>query len=258
MKLSFSKYQGTGNDFVMVDNRDGNYFLSQDQIERLCNRKFGIGADGFIVLENDLVADFQMTYYNADGIVGSMCGNGGRCVVAFARQLDIIKDHCDFVAYDGLHKAKCLEGGLVSLEMIDVHSVEKLNNAWKLDTGSPHLVFFKDDIKEINVKEVGSAIRNSIDFVEKGINVNFVECKEDHLFLRTYERGVEDETLACGTGATATAIAAFEAGLIKAETIKVNVIGGELEVSFSKQENRYTDIYLNGAAKFVFNGQVDV
>ena len=258
MNLTFSKYQGAGNDFVMVDNRDGNYSLSKDQIERLCDRRFGIGADGLILLENDIVADFQMTYYNSDGIDGSMCGNGGRCVVAFAKQLDIIKDHCNFVAYDGLHKAKCLEGGLVSLEMIDVHSVEKFNNAWKLDTGSPHLVFFKDSINEINVKELGSAIRNSNDFLEKGINVNFVQCKENHLFLRTYERGVEDETLSCGTGATASAIAAYEAGIVNTETIKVNVLGGLLEVSFSKQQNRYTNIYLVGEAKFVFNGHVDV
>jgi len=258
MKLTFSKYQGAGNDFIMVDNRDKNYFLNQAQIEQLCGRRFGIGADGLILLENGKGVDFQMIYYNADGHVGSMCGNGGRCVVAFARQLGIIKDDCDFIAYDGLHSAECIEGGLVSLKMTDVCSVEKLSAAWKLDTGSPHLVIFKENIKEINVKESGAAIRNSEDFVEEGINVNFVEHKGGELFLRTYERGVEDETLACGTGATATAIAAFEAGIINSETVKVNVLGGQLEVSLSKQENLYSDIYLIGGAKFVFRGEVDV
>ena len=258
MKLTFSKYQGAGNDFIMVDNRDKNYFLNQAQIEQLCGRRFGIGADGLILLENGQGVDFQMIYYNADGHVGSMCGNGGRCVVAFARQLGVITDDCDFIAYDGLHSAKCIEGDLVSLKMTDVRSVEKLSDAWKLDTGSPHLVIFKENIKEINVKESGAAIRNSEDFVEEGINVNFVEHKGGELFLRTYERGVEDETLACGTGATATAIAAFEAGVINSETVKVNVLGGQLEVSLSKQENLYSDIYLIGGAKFVFRGEVDV
>lgn len=258
MKLVFTKYQGAGNDFVMVDNRDKNYFLSPTQIERLCDRRFGIGADGLIVLEQDLDSNFKMIYYNSDGRVGSMCGNGGRCVVAFAQQLGVFKDDCSFIAYDGLHRAKCLDGGLVSLEMIDVCSLEKMNNAWVLDTGSPHLVIFKENINEINVKEVGAAIRNSADFLEHGINVNFVERKGDELFLRTYERGVEDETLACGTGATATAIAAFEAGLIKTERVKVNVLGGQLEVSFSKQENLYVDIHLIGDAKFVFKGEIDV
>ena len=259
MKLIFSKYQGAGNDFVMVDNRDKNYFLSQAQIEQLCDRRFGIGADGLILLENSQGVDFQMIYYNADGHLGSMCGNGGRCVVAFARELRVITDNCNFVAYDGLHSAKCIEGDLVSLKMTNVSSVEKLNDAWILDTGSPHLVIFKDNIKQINVKESGAAIRNSPSFVEEGINVNFVEYKGDELFLRTYERGVEDETLACGTGAVATAIAAFEAGVINSETVKVNVLGGQLEVNFSKHKaGSYTDIYLTGGAKFVFQGEVDV
>ncbi|MDG1849460.1 MAG: diaminopimelate epimerase [Flavobacteriales bacterium] len=258
MKLKFSKYQGTGNDFIMVDNRHGLYPLSQTQIQQLCDRRFGIGADGLILLGNCNGADFEMIYHNADGHVGSMCGNGGRCVVAYARDLEIIKDDCNFMAFDGLHEAICLENSLVSLKMIDVDALKFENDAWVLDTGSPHLVSFKEEVREINVKEEGAKLRNSPAYVEHGINVNFVSIQSEELSLRTYERGVEDETLACGTGATASAIAAFEAGLIASESVKVNVLGGQLEVKFKKNNTAYHDIHLKGPAEFVFRGEVDV
>lgn len=258
MRIKFSKYQGAGNDFVMVDNRSKSYPLTQQQIECLCNRRFGIGADGLILLENRLGVDFQMIYYNADGFVGSMCGNGGRCVVAFAKELGLITESCDFVAYDGLHSARCISEENVALKMTDVSIVTSIADAWQLDTGSPHLIFFKNNIKDIDVQVDGAAVRNSSLYKEQGINVNFAERIGDGLVLRTYERGVEDETLACGTGAIATAIAAREARLITEDKVLVNVLGGNLEVSFTKKENVYCDIYLTGDAKFVFKGEVDV
>ena len=250
MRIKFSKYQGAGNDFVMVDNRSKAYPLTQQQIERLCNRRFGIGADGLIVLENSLGVDFQMIYYNADGFMGSMCGNGARCVVAFAKELGLITESCNFVAYDGLHSARCISEDNIALKMTDVSVVKSIADAWQLDTGSPHLIFFKNNIKDIDVKVDGAKVRNSSLYKEQGIG--------DDLVLRTYERGVEDETLACGTGATATAIAAREAGLITEDKVLVNVLGGKLEVSFTKKENVYCDVYLTGDAKFVFNGELNV
>ena len=258
MELKFSKYQGTGNDFIMIDNRDGLYSLSQSQMEFLCNRKFGIGADGLILLQDCDDVDFEMIYHNADGRVGSMCGNGGRCVVAFARDLGIIHEESQFMAYDGLHFASCLEDDLISLKMSDVKHVSLEQEGWVLDTGSPHLIVFKDTLEDLDVKEVGAKIRYSSSYAEHGINVNFVSVLEEGLSLRTYERGVEDETLACGTGATATAIAAYESGLITSSQVKVEVLGGQLEISFTKNKYSYSDIYLNGPAKFVFEGSIDV
>ena len=258
MQLKFSKYHGTGNDFIMVDNRNDNYSFRQFDIKKLCNRRSGIGADGLILIEKTLDADFKMIYYNANGLIGSMCGNGARCAVSYAKELSLINNECKFIAYDGFHEGLILENGLVSIEMINVSKVEETNNVWKIDTGSPHLIFFRDNILELNVRDEGSSIRNSSDFMKNGINVNFVELSDDELFTRTYERGVEDETLSCGTGAIASAIAAFESGLLNSERIKVNVLGGQLEVSFSKVGSTYSDIHLIGPTKFVFNGEVDV
>tara|TARA_B100000900_G_C20535346_1_gene698117 strand:- start:445 stop:1221 length:777 start_codon:yes stop_codon:yes gene_type:complete len=258
MRVKFSKYQGAGNDFVIIDNRSKVYSLTQQQIERLCNRRFGIGADGLIVLENSLEVDFQMIYYNANGFMGSMCGNGGRCVVAFAKELGLITEYCNFLAYDGLHSARCISEDNIALKMTDVSVVKSIVDAWQIDTGSPHIIFFKNNIKDIDVKEDGASVSNSSIYKEQGINVNFAERIGDDLVLRTYERGVEDETLACGTGAIATAIAARESGLINEDKVLVNVLGGKLNVSFTKKENVYCDIYLTGDAKFVFKGELNV
>jgi diaminopimelate epimerase len=202
MLLDFYKYQGTGNDFVMIDNRSL-FFPKEDValIERLCDRRFGIGADGLILLENDSDTDFRMVYYNSDGNESSMCGNGGRCLVAFAKQLNVIDNATTFIATDGLHHATVAEDGLVSLQMIDVNELKITPEFSFLNTGSPHHVQIVDDLEHYNVKENGAAIRYSDLYGKAGSNVNFVsQINEDTFAVRTYERGVEDETLACGTG----------------------------------------------------------
>ena len=258
MQLKFSKYHGTGNDFIMVYNHNNSYCFSQSDVKKMCDRRFGVGADGLIIIEKTLDADFKMIYHNADGFVGSMCGNGARCAVSFANELGLIQNQCEFSAYDGLHKGLILENGMVSIEMVNVSKIEVINDLWKIDTGSPHLICFRDNVLEIDVRKEGTSIRNSSDYIEKGINVNFVEESNKELYTRTYERGVEDETLSCGTGAIASAIAAYESGLLNSDRIKVNVLGGQLQVSFSKVGSKYSNIHLIGPTKFVFNGEVDV
>ena len=258
MDLDFYKYQGAGNDFVMLDNRTNPITLTNSQTAFICDRKFGVGADGLILLEDSEVSDFKMVYFNSDGALGSMCGNGGRCVVAFAKSLHLFSNSCIFEAFDGLHNAAVLANGTVSLEMSDVTEISLQNKNYLLDTGSPHLVCFVDDVKEISIKEEGAKFRYSEAFTKEGVNVNFVEIKNGSLIIRTYERGVEDETLACGTGATASAIAAFEAGLVSETPIKLAALGGYLEVSFIKEKNTFTSIKLVGAAEFVFKGNIHV
>lgn len=258
MELVFYKYQGAGNDFVMMDNRLGTLSLIKTQIALICDRRFGAGADGLILLEKSDSSDFKMRYYNADGALGSMCGNGGRCLVAFAKRLNLFSESCIFEAFDGLHKAAILANGTVSLEMSDVTEISMHNKNYLLDTGSPHLVCFVDAVKAISVKEEGSKIRYSKDFNKQGLNVNFVQLIDGLLVIRTYERGVEDETLACGTGATATAIAAFYSGLITENSIKLRALGGDLEVSFTKMNNVFTNVKLVGGAEFVFKGNIHV
>ena len=258
MQLRFSKYHGTGNDFIMVYNHNNSYCFSQSDVKKMCDRRYGVGADGLIIIEKTLDADFKMIYHNADGLLGSMCDNGGRCAVSFANELGLIQNQCEFLAYDGLHKGLILENGLVSIEMVDVSTIDFTNNIWKIDTGSPHLICFRDNVLEIDVRKEGASIRNSSDYIENGINVNFVEESNKELYSRTYERGVEDETLSCGTGAIASAIAAYESGLLNSDRIKVNVLGGQLEVLFSKVGSKYSNIHLIGPTKFVFNGEFDV
>jgi diaminopimelate epimerase len=259
MKLAFSKYQGTGNDFIMIDNRSL-YFPKKDVnlINRLCDRRFGIGGDGLILLEPSKNEDFTMVYYNADGNEGSMCGNGGRCIVAFAKQLQIIKNTTTFNAVDGLHYAT-IEKGIVSLKMIDVSHIEISNTQAFLNTGSPHHISFCKNIKDLNVKEMGSKIRYGAPYFKEGSNVNFAEQIAANLFkVRTYERGVEDETLACGTGVTAVAIAASKANLTNKNNIKLEVLGGTLEVSFEKIGETYTNVFLKGPTEYVFEGNITI
>ncbi|KFF02369.1 diaminopimelate epimerase [Flavobacterium reichenbachii] len=260
MQIEFYKYQGTGNDFVMIDNRS-DFFPKEDVklIERLCDRRFGIGADGLILLENDKDTDFRMVYYNSDGNQSSMCGNGGRCLVAFANQLGVINDKTIFIATDGLHHASFGEDAIVSLGMIDVDEVQKKDSYTFLNTGSPHHVQIVDDLKHYNVKDNGAAIRYGDLYGEKGSNINFVQKINDDTFsLRTYERGVEDETLACGTGATAVAIAMNAIGETDKTSINLNVEGGKLVVTFDKNGDRFTNVFLNGPAKFVFKGTIEI
>lgn len=262
MQLEFFKYQGTGNDFVMIDNRSG--FFPKENVQlvaRLCDRRFGIGADGLILLENDneTETDFKMVYYNSDGNQGSMCGNGGRCLVAFAKDLSVIKDKCTFIATDGLHHATVTNDGIVSLQMIDVTNIKKENDYTFMNTGSPHHVQMVENLEDYNVKENGAALRYGTLYGAAGSNINFVKkINEDTFSLRTYERGVEDETLACGTGATAVAIAMNATGQTNASSIKLNVEGGKLAVSFDKMGDVFTNVFLIGPAEFVFKGLIEI
>jgi diaminopimelate epimerase len=260
MQLEFYKYQGTGNDFVMIDNRTARFPKDDIKlIERLCDRRFGIGADGLILLENDSETDFRMVYYNSDGNQSSMCGNGGRCLVAFAKKLQVINDTTTFIATDGLHHATVEADDLVSLQMIDVDAVKTTPNYTFLNTGSPHHVQMVADLEQYNVKENGAAIRYGDLYGKQGSNINFVKKVDETTFsLRTYERGVEDETLACGTGATAVAIAMNATGETTATTIGLNVEGGKLVVSFEKKDDQYKNIFLKGPAEFVFKGTIEI
>ena len=254
------KYQGTGNDFIMVDNRLKTFPVDNTVlIEKLCNRRFGIGADGLILLENDDATNFKMVYYNSDGNQSSMCGNGGRCLVAFAKYLNIIKDKATFIAIDGLHHATIDELGLVSLQMKDVDEVKINNNHVFLNTGSPHHIQMAENLKNIDVKSEGSKLRYSSLYGKEGSNINFVsQVSESEFSIRTYERGVEDETLSCGTGATAVAIAMYK---IKTTTLKnliINVEGGKLNVSFTENDGIFTNVFLTGPAEFVFETQINI
>jgi len=258
MQISFYKYQGTGNDFIMIDNRI-NQFPKNDSklISKLCDRKFGIGADGLILLEASNSHDFTMIYYNADGNEGSMCGNGGRCIVAFASFLKIINTNTIFNAIDGVHEANII-GDVVSLKMNDVSTIKEFSNELFLDTGSPHHIAFVDDIDSVDVKTTGKQIRYGAPYFEKGTNVNFVEQKNENTFsVRTYERGVEDETLSCGTGVTAVAIASHKAKKTSKNTIILETLGGSLEVSFTYDNNYYKNVFLKGKATLVFSGEVE-
>jgi diaminopimelate epimerase len=252
----FYKYQGTGNDFIMIDNRKNIFNKNNTKlIEKLCDRRFGIGADGLILLENDDLTDFKMVYFNADGNQSSMCGNGGRCLVAFAKKLEIIKDTTTFMAIDGLHHATINDQNTVSLQMKDVQSINIQPNYTFLDTGSPHHVTFVENLEHFPIKTEGAKIRYSNLYEPSGSNVNFVTQKSDNEFsIRTYERGVEDETLSCGTGATAVAIAMHALGKTNKNTVTINVEGGKLEISFSKDKDIYTQVFLKGPATFVFEG----
>lgn len=255
MEIAFSKYQGTGNDFVMIDNRSLMFPKNDTElVARLCDRRFGIGGDGLLLLEDDTDSDFKMVYYNSDGNLGSMCGNGGRCLVAFAKNLGLIDDTADFVASDGSHYAN-ISDGIISLQMKDVDTVNVYPNYVFLDTGSPHHIELVDDLKNFNVFGKGKAIRYGELYGEKGSNVNFVKPEADGSFsVRTYERGVEDETLSCGTGVTAVAIAMYTLGKTASDRIRLNVQGGQLEVSFSHDNGNFTDVFLIGPAEYVFDG----
>ncbi|MCU7613407.1 diaminopimelate epimerase [Chryseobacterium sp. GMJ5] len=254
--MEFYKYQGTGNDFIMIDNRDGQFPKDKNLVEKLCDRRFGIGADGLILLENEDHYDFKMVYYNSDGGESTMCGNGGRCLVAFAFFLDLFEGRCTFVAADGEHEAE-IHNGIVKLKMIDVDMISYDGEDAVLNTGSPHYVKYVEDIGHYNVSAEGYAIRNSETYKENGINVNFVEkLNDDEIFVRTYERGVEEETYSCGTGVTASALTFIQKNHLN--PVKVQTLGGPLKVYAEKTGNSFTQIWLEGPAKQVFKGKIDL
>lgn len=258
MTVTFYKYQGTGNDFVIIDNRAGFFPKTNHKlVQNLCDRHLGIGADGLILLENDDTSDFGMVYFNSDGKEGSMCGNGGRCIVAFAEFLGVIQGETTFKAVDGLHQAT-LSNGIVSLKMQDVDTIIRKPHYFFLDTGSPHHVQLISHLDSLDVKKEGAKIRYGL-YGASGSNVNFVEQKTaNQFYVRTYERGVEDETLSCGTGVTAVALAMFANGMVNDPSVHIITEGGELRVDFISIKDRFENICLTGPATLVYKGTVEI
>jgi diaminopimelate epimerase len=255
--ITFNKYHGTGNDFVIIDNRANAISFSAELIHKICDRHFGIGADGLILLEASKKADFMMTYFNADGYKSSMCGNGGRCIAAFASRMGIVGKSMLFEAIDGLHHAEIITQdanvNIVRLEMSDVTDWQFFGNDLLVDTGSPHYIIVADDLEAVDVEQAGRKVRNDQSISTEGVNVDFLTITTDHIKLRTYERGVEGETLSCGTGVTAAAIAtALKYGGFQ---FSIQTKGGELQVSFQKDDQKFHNIFLTGPATFVFEGE---
>jgi len=263
MKIVFSKYHGTGNDFILLDNRENKYSsLTESQIELLCNRRFGIGADGLILLEKDSETDFRMVYFNSDGRESSMCGNGGRCITAYAKSLSLINNSTKFIAIDGVHEAEVKSDNpvIVKLKMNDVKEVQRIGEDLFLNTGSPHYVRFVRNALTVDVAGEGRSIRNSDAYKTEGTNVNFVEPLSNRLVVRSYERGVEDETLSCGTGIVASALASVAKGFVKDEKgiCNIQALGGNLKVYYEKEGSGFKNIWLEGGATFVFNGEIEI
>jgi diaminopimelate epimerase len=257
MIISFNKYQGTGNDFIIIDNRDGNFDPGDNSlVNKLCDRRFGIGADGLMLISDHPELDYEMRYYNSDGREGTMCGNGGRCAASFALKCGIAGESQRFMATDGMHRAE-IKNNIISLLMQDVKNIRKINGNYVLNTGSPHYVIFRDDVDSMDVYGEGKKLRWSEDFAPGGTNVNFVRPEKNCIYVRTFERGVEDETLSCGTGVTASAIAAVLSGHYGTATVPVKTRGGDLSVSFKRVKDVITDIWLTGPGTFVFEGKTD-
>jgi diaminopimelate epimerase len=258
MDFQFEKYQGAGNDFIIIDDRKEN-FPDQDHslIQKHCDRHFGIGADGLILVRDSDRSDFKMLYFNADGHPSSLCGNGSRCVFAFANKHQMIGNEGTFETSDGIHRGSLTPDDLICIEMGDVLTIEKRGSAIFMDTGSPHHIEFVDQVSAIDVKTQGAAIRYGAPYFETGSNANFVEkVNEKEFNIRTYERGVEDETLACGTGAVAAAIGAHFSGQTPLDMVNINALGGCLQVSFTPDSGQYKNILLIGPATYIFSGNL--
>jgi len=258
MHIDFHKYHGTGNDFIMINGMEDlsiREYLTEDKINHICHRRFGIGADGLIILAPDSESDFYMVYYNSDGRISSMCGNGSRCAVKYAHSLAYIKDSCTFNAIDGLHKG-IVSANSISVLMSDVSQVNQSNGDYVMDTGSPHYVTFLEDVDTIDIINDAHKIRYSETYKNDGINVNFVKRANDHIQVRTYERGVEDETYSCGTGVVASAIASKIGDSNSESSVDIRTLGGHLNVSFEHTKGIYKNIWLTGPAVKVFKGQL--
>lgn len=262
MKIKFQKFQANGNDFVTIVEGTAEIILTEKQIRKLCDRHFGIGADGLMILRHSEAHDFEMLYYNSDGKTASMCGNGGRSIASLAYGLGFIGKQMMFLTTDGVHEAvieeELVKGSLydVSLKMIDVEKVEKFPGYYFLNTGVPHYVEFVEGLSEMDVVTKGRQIRFDARFGEEGTNANFVEIHPDSIEVRTYERGVEDETLSCGTGVTASAIATFlKTGKMG---IPVQAPGGRFNVNFEQKDSRFVNVWLRGPAEKVFEGEINI
>ncbi len=260
MILQFSKYEGTGNDFILIDDRKLQFPISRELISKLCDRHFGIGADGILLVQHSEGYDFGMNYYNPDGSQATFCGNGGRCITAFAHKMGITDNTCRFMAADGIHHAQISENHgsimIVELEMQDaiIYSTDK--NLYYLNTGTYHVVKFVDNPDNVDIIEDGRELRYDSRFEPHGTNVNFAKQLKKELYVRTYEKGVENETLSCGTGVTASAIAAsLKYG---GESFYVNTAGGRLFVSFTRKDDTFKKVKLTGPATLVFEGQIEI
>lgn len=255
MKRSFYKYQGTGNDFILINNLDEGFEKNEAFIAQLCHRRFGIGADGLICLEKDPEFDFRMVYFNSDGKESTFCGNGGRCIVSFAFHMGLIAHTTRFRAKDGVHEAELLPDKTIKLKMADVDHWSIKEDQFEVFTGSPHLVVPVAQLQTLDVKKLGASIRYSQPYEKEGINVNFVDLTDEIVKVRTYERGVEDETYSCGTGATAVALWAWFQK--KASPIHIETPGGPLRVEFRKESSGgFSNVFLIGPATFVFSGEL--
>lgn len=255
MTIAFSKYQGTGNDFIVVDNRYLHFAPDTQMIQTLCDRRFGIGADGLILVDEHEEYDFRMTYYNSDG-TQSLCGNGSRCAMHFARELNLCDDETTFITTDGIHKGH-FSDNIIHFQLKDISGIKTIEDDFWLHNGSPHYVKFVTDVDKIDVVKEGRTIRNLQEYAPDGTNVNFIQLFDNQIVVRTYERGVEDETLSCGTGVTAAAVCAGLKGL--ESPINIETRGGNLYVSFTqKGKDQFTNIYLSGPAIQVFKGNIEI
>lgn len=254
--IDFYKYQGTGNDFILIDDRVERFNIDNPKlVKSICKRKFGVGSDGLIILRNHEHHDFEMIFFNSAGEKSTFCGNGGRCILSFAKDLGIISKKSIFIAYDGIHEGE-INGRNIRLKMADVQKVNVKDDCIVLDTGSPHLIKIVDNLKDLDVITEGRKLRFSKEFGTYGINVNFTEIRNDHVFIRTYERGDEMESLSCGTGSVAAAIALHKIKKVNSQHLTIYTKGGELEVFFKYDGRYYTDIWLSGEARMVYKGHL--
>jgi diaminopimelate epimerase len=258
MNIAFNKYQGAGNDFIIIDNRNSLINPADLKlINKLCDRRFGIGADGLILISDNSEADFEMKYFNSDGKLGSMCGNGGRCTAHFALKGNIAGKNQKFMAYDGIHEAS-VDNNIVRLQMSNVNEYKIIDGNYFINPGSPQYVVFSSNIDKIDVNEEGKKLRWAPEFAPGGTNVDFVETNNNGLYIRTFERGVEEETLACGTGVTASAIASVLKGHFDTGSVNVKARGGNLKVDLKINDDKVSNIWLTGPATFVFGGTIEI